>query len=458
MIENWNETDDEFQDETTDSEATEIETGLREQLDSTENQRTLAALPDGRALVVSGPGAGTAVLERTDHTTFDLPETKWGIADRNDSLSGSRPVIIVHCPHQNRSLTPRLLGSIVASTGGSVNVAASVRLPSATTASHSDWLNSCAAASLKIADPAGYLLDNGIVRVKPMSDRSQKWASHLNADPLSPKAVLAAQRAVGANLLLSDGRALDPGSPDKALRKAFDAADDALSELHQEERLALNLTLPAQWLKNADLREKLFAELIDQEQFDLWHIRVQWPSSLGAFEQPKDSDLLNGYKRLAQLAEEEERTLLLPQTGLTGWLQLGFGAAGFGVGATGSLHAFKEEVERRGGSNQQVPRYFEPSLLHAVERAVHDALRKRPGYVECDCPFCPSLHAAPDWDHKLASLHHMHWLGRLCKPDGNLSRSVSIRRTVRTAVKAATGQPLAGKNDPKHLRVWDHLL
>jgi hypothetical protein len=63
---------------------------------------------------------------------------------------------------------------------------------------------------------------------------------------------------------------------------------------------------------------------------------VQWPSSAKAWAQPTDEDLLIGYRKLAQIADDEERRLLLPQTGLTGWLMLAWGASGFGTGPFGS--------------------------------------------------------------------------------------------------------------------------
>lgn len=458
LTDSWSAAESEDCDETSESDSVELDHQLDEQLDQSDTQRVVATLPDGRSLVVSGPGAGTAVLSKDHGAEANETRTHRGLATRDQALSGSQPVMIVHCPHADRSLVPRLMGSIVAATGGSVSVAASVRLPSATLSSHAGWLDSCAAASLKIADPAGYLLDGGIVRVKAVSDRSRGWAPYLDTDPIAPTSILAAQRSAGANLLLSDGRALDPGSPDKSLVKAFSEADDVLAELDSGERLALNLTLTAQWLQNPDLREKLFAELVDQEQFDIWHIRVQWPASLGTFEQPRNVDLLTGYKRLAQLAEDEERILLLPQSGLTGWLQLGFGSLGFGVGQTSSLHAFKEDNQRGGGGAPPIPRYFEPTLLHTVERSVHDALSNQPGYVECDCPFCPSLLSNADWNHKLASLHHLHWMGRLANPASARSRSAAVRQAVRAATRAALKQPLVGTSEPKHLPVWDRLL
>src|SRR5690606_39417293 len=125
----------------------------------------------------------------------------------------------------------------------------------------------------------------------------------------------------------------------RALDAAFDEATTALGMLSNGERLALNLTLPATWLTRPAARTLLLDQLLDHDQFHTWHIRVQLPSGPSPFQQPIDPDLLEGHRRLANLAEDEQRRLLLPQTGLTGWLQLAFGAIGFGAGPVRSGHA-----------------------------------------------------------------------------------------------------------------------
>jgi hypothetical protein len=420
----------------------------------------LAGLPDGSgSLVLRGPGAGTLVLEASE-VPAGTTATATGIRTRDQALMGSTPLMLVHCPHQNRGATPRLLASVVAATSGAVSMGAAVALPRGTTAAHTAWLDRCTAASVRIADPLGYLLDPGVVRLKAISARAQRWMPYLSHDPLDVRQVLQAQRDVGANLLLSPGRALDPTNAQPSLDVAFAEADTALAGLAAGERLALNLTLPAQWLSNARSRDALLAQLLDQEQFDVWYIRVQWPAGLRATHQPLDLKLLQGYKRLAQLALDEERILLLPQTGLTGWLQLGFGATGFGAGPFGSGQAFKEYAQGGGGGQPPVERYFEPTLLHSVERTVHDALRTQASYVQCDCPYCPALHSASAWNHELARLHHLHSMGRLAGAAAATGRTpaAAVRRTVQGAIRAAARQPLAGISVPQHLPVWDQLL
>lgn len=294
-----------------------------------------AQLPDGSALRLTGPGAGTTVQAAPANDTA----AQMTLPTRDEALGARRPLLLVHRAARGSEHLPRLLGSIVAATRGQLSLGTITPLPRGTALSNEQWLTSCAASSVRVADPAGYKLDSAVVPGAAPSPRSLGWWPYLGADPMVPRDVLDAQRQVGANLLLSPGRAVDPADPQNSLDLVFAEADQALAELQVGERLALNLTLPRAWLTRQALRDQLLAQLLDQEQFDVWYVRVQWPSSLRSAEQPVDLALLEGYKRLAQLADDEERTLLLPQTGLTGWLQLAFGAAGFGSGLPGSDQA-----------------------------------------------------------------------------------------------------------------------
>ncbi|MFE9328537.1 hypothetical protein ACIHDR_47190 [Nocardia sp. NPDC052278] len=422
--------------------------------------RVAAPAPSGSGWVVlSGPGAGSTVLPAGSAAPGEYQLTT-ALPSLDEALSGKSPLMIVHCPHHHRGSIPRLLASVVGASDSLLAIAAAVLLPSAAQPAHAQWLDSCQAASIRIADPACYLRDADLLKVKTINTYAPKRVPYLLRDELDIAEVLDAQRAVGANLLLSSGQALDPADAESSLDIAFEQADDALAQLGPAERLALNLTISQQWLANPILRDALLARLIDQDQFDVWYIRVQWPSSLPTFHQPVDRKLLDGYKRLAQLASDEDRVLLLPQTGLTGWLQLGFGATGFGASLAGAGHAFREESRGGSGYVERVQRYFEPLLLHTVERSAHAVVSADEQYTQCTCPYCPLLWSKPDWDHQLAELHHLYWMGRLAAIEVTTGRSrpAAVRRTARAAQKAAAGLPLVGPNVPRHLPVWDQIL
>lgn len=453
-----------WEDSAVESPESEQEAEVERQFESEVGPSVTAALPRGAgSLVVSGPGAGSVVVPGAEGTTVGSAlGVGPALKTRDEALTSGNPLMFVHRPHQRGVTIPRLMANVFSTTGGAVSLGAAVALPSGTLTAHKDWLDSCRVASVKIADPLGYQLDQNLLRVKAISSRSRGYMPYLAKDPLDVDEVLQAQRDAGANLLLSPGRALDTSNAQPALDGVCAEADKALAALTGGERLALNLTLSEQWLSKPTLREALFDQLLDQQQFDVWYIRVQWSAGLRALHQPLNMELLQGYKRLAQLAQDDARVLLLPQTGLSGWLQLAFGATGFGAGPFGAGQAFKEHAQGGGGGQEPIARYFEPSLLHSVERTVHDALSRQPSYVACTCPYCPALLApsASGWNHELARLHHLHTMGRLAGLGATTGRplSAAIRREVRAAKQTSANQPLAGISLPQHLPVWDQLL
>ena len=268
---------------------------------------------------------------------------------------------------------PRLLAQLHAAAGGNLALGVSSWLPGATAQSHAEFSSSCAAAAVRIVDPLGYLAEPQDMRVEKPSDRAVKWAPYLCSGTASTAELLDMQRERGANLLLTSGRALDsvrcPPLYRCGVRRGrrrpgrAEARGTAGPQPDRERRVA----------PRPQLLDALLAELIEQEQFDIWHVRVQWPSSARAWAQPTDEKLLAGYRKLAATADDEERRLLLPQTGLTGWLMLASGAAGFGSGPSGSTQAFLEPV-RGGGGKPKIERYFERQLLHTVERTARSLL------------------------------------------------------------------------------------
>lgn len=410
---------------------------------------TAALLPDGSTLTLTGPGAGRS----RDAAPADGAAIR--IRDRDASLDvGS--LVLYHRPRESAGDLPRLLAAVAAATRGRVALGAVTALPLLTPIKNREWHDSCAAAGVHIADPLCFKLDPDMGQ-RPYSGIAQRHWPGLLTDPSNITNVVRAQREAGANLLLTSGRMLAMGDPQRALDDACAEGDNALALLERGERLALNLTLPTEWLTNTTLRGLLLDQLLDQEQFDIWYIRVLWPTDPPHPVQPTRVGLIEGYKRLAQLADDEDRKLLLPQTGLTGWLQLAFGATGFGTSPTGSGQSLRRE-RGGGGGFPPVERYFEPGLLHVVERSTHDALLRATGYVRCTCPYCPALHSGAAWNHQLSRLHHAYWCGRLADP-GSRPAGV-VRRTVRAALRESTrlAPVLTGSNAPAHLQAWDRFL
>ena len=419
--------------------------------------RAAARLADGSGfLITDGPGAGSLTDESTGPDIRDAPP----LPGRDNALDGTLPLFIVHRPHKHFDAVPRLLAQLHPAAGGNLALGVSSFQHAASPKSHADFSTSCQAAAVRIIDPAGFIADPKDVRVKQPKPRALGWAPHLAGGPVPVADLLDMQRERGANLLLTSGRALDHSEARDSAAAACDEGDDALAALKPGERLALNLTVSAAWLCRPALLNTLLTELIEKQQFDIWYIRVQWPSK--PWTQLTDKDLLAGYRRLAQVADDEDRRLLLPQTGLTGWLMLAWGAAGFGTGPFGSNQAFLEPSDF---GKQPIERYFERQLLHFVERTSRRLITADPGYAECTCPYCGPLLAriATAWSHKYAGLHYQYSAGLLAARTaqaaaGRRGPHGAVGKAVRAAARFADGKALTGNSAPSHLRTWERLL
>jgi hypothetical protein len=421
--------------------------------------RLAARLPGGSGyLIIEGPGAGSVVSASTGSTVREAP----ALPDRDEALDGTRPLFLVHRSYNYAQALPRLLANVHAAAGANVCLGLSSSLPQISEESHVAIHSACAAAAVHIVDPLGYFATSGDLRLPELSDRTRRRAPYLAGAPATVSDILNFQRDRGANLLLTPGRALDPADPQRSLDAVCAEGDDALAALKPGERLALNLTMSARWLTHAPLRDRLLAQLLDQEQFDIWYTRVQWSASLRSYAQQTDEELLRGYQRLAELAVDENRRLLLPQTGLTGWFTLAYGTTGFGMGISGTDQAFRED-SGGGGPAPVIERYFERQLLHTIERTSRPAVVSDPQYVQCTCPYCPPLFAGTAWSREYTGLHLLYNTGTLAAiaapaVAGRSGPHGAIRRTVRSAVAFAAGKGLVDISEPRHLPVWDRLL
>jgi len=431
-----------------------------EPIEAVEGRGRLAArLPDGSGyLIVEGPGAGSVVADSSGSTVREAA----ALPNRDAALDGTRPLFLIHRSYNFAQALPRLLANVHAAAGANLALGVVSPLPHVSEDSHRTIHNKCAAAAVHIVDPLGYFAASGDLRLPPLSNRAQGRAPYLVGAPATVTDILDFQRDRGANLLLTSGQALDPVDPQRSLDAVCREGDNALASLAPGERLALNLTFSARWLTHASLRDKLLAQLLDQEQFDTWYVRVQWSASLRSYAQPADEQLLRGYQRLAEVAIDENRRLLLPQTGLTGWFMLAQGAAGFGMGISGTDQAFRED-SGGGGPAPVIERYFERQLLHTIERTARPALVADPRYIQCAGPYCPPLFSGAAWSREYAGLHQLFNAGTLAAAAapaiaGPAGPRGAVRRAVRAAVAFAAGKGLAGISEPRHLQVWDRLL
>ncbi|MFF8979488.1 hypothetical protein ACF08A_22035 [Streptomyces cellulosae] len=417
-------------------------------------------------LAVGGTEAGSIVSALPAGSPPVVRDAAPAIVDRDAVLTGDRPIYLVHRGTRHANFLPIVMGDLHYKKGRHLAIGTIAALPSAKPQKLASFFDQTSVAALRIADPQCYRLDDKVLRLppSPIGKRAFEYAPYL-ASPENSDWVLQvveAQRSVGANLLLTPGRALNPDEPQKSLDAVFQEADRVLALTEMGERVALNITIPSRWLAVGALRDRLLDEILDQDQFDVLYVRVQWAQTK-AFAPTDDADLLMGIRLLANLCQDEGRALLLPQTGLTGWFALAHGAVGYGIGVSGTEQCFAEHVFRRGRQGQQqAQRYFERQMLHTIDSASHDVVAQATGYIACDCTYCSSLFTTQPWSHALSALHHIFSMGaltaRIQEDAGRGGRHGAVRRIVRTARRWSNGLPLGPGDVPKHLSVWDQAL
>jgi len=442
---------------------------------------------DGSRLVVlSGPRVGTIVdgaSSESSAQSVTSPSARLfprPVATAAAALAPGEVLMVVHRPGTYAARLPHALArahSDFSYTG--LHLGVSANLPRRGEADTASYLASCGAASVRIADPEGYALPGDLVEDPPLTTpqtAKTPYAADAPAVGMPASAdwnrqVIRSQRAAGANVLLTPGRTLDHNNPTAELDEAGQSLTVLLDEVTGTEVPAWNLTLRANWLIDPSLRNQLFAELVDRDDVLVWHIRVRWPVNSKPYGQTLQTQLLEGYQELAETARQEDRALLLPNTGLTGWLCLAWGAAGFGTGPSQATQAWKDKQIMRSKKGSPRPpavqRHHASPLLHTISVASHlnlDQTLPDTTYPSCGCTFCEQQRNAPTWLSELDASHAIYDMARLSAlvaAEPRQRRFALIRRLVAEAEALHDRLPAASldvKETPDHLQGWAAIL
>lgn len=393
-------------------------------------------------------------------------------------LSGSMPLLLLAKSHQSSSLIPTVARVAARVTHGQVGVGLVVRLPSQTVDASRRYLNRFGSSPVRIADPDLWRAPSaGSPESAPLSSRTAGWHPWLDAappmtDPVDSAWVshmLSLQTAVGATVLLSATGWVSPASGTTQLAHAMRWVAESRQHAGAVP-MFVNLTLDGSWLTNAALRNALLHEMVESSE-RLWYLRFRWPVVQPRYGQLRDAALLSGYRELAVNAALEGKTLVLPNSGLSGWVSTALGATGFSTGPGWAEQAYAEQQRMGSRPGQRRPpptlRYFERSALHTVDHPSHAALLGRAGYMLCRCRFCRSLNASTtspaSWDKEVASMHYLLRCARLMALLATGNRRTEALREVRRARRfvgslAGTPAALTGTNAPAHLPEWERIL
>jgi hypothetical protein len=399
------------------------------------------------------------------------------------ALTPGRPLYLMQRSHQHFSVLPDVYSAIRANYSGTISTGAVVPMPRLKPKQIAGFFDSIGDVPVKIADPEGFArMDSFGSTLRAQRDdkpyvgpSTESFWPYLTAPlPDGPtqiwvKDVVTTQRDFGATLLLTPGLWLDPATPTKALESMRQQADWARSTLEAGEQMAVNITAPAAWLSNSSLLEMLLNEVVDMNDAT-FYVRVRWPLLKNPYGQLLDSSILIGYEELSRIFEENDKFLILPNTSLTGWLSLAWGAGGFSTGLGTGERSFADTRVIKIKATQTRPeptkRIFESNLLHVVESNVAGRIQTIDKFDACNCIFCDNLRRLPSgqFDKAQAGAHYLLEAARLTADVASSSSGAFLRAReivaagLSSRTRIVQDVPLTEANDPKHLAVWSQLL
>ena len=198
-----------------------VDDDIAEDSDEPEIDDSLAAeaaefvnLPDGRSLVVGGAHAGEIIEQPTDQAPA-APTVR----SRDEALAGDVPLFLCMRGLRFFEREPQVLAELHAGHGAVLALGVVGRIARTSAAANLDRLN-IPVAQVRIADPEGYLAFDDRLVLEPGVPKARHlerapYLGHLrDPDPNSYAAdLLNHQRDVGANLLLTSGRAVSAVHP-----------------------------------------------------------------------------------------------------------------------------------------------------------------------------------------------------------------------------------------------------
>lgn len=372
----------------------------------------------------------------------------------------SGPSFLVHQGSEAQDFIPDFLGR-VASTRGNWRIGSSVFLPRYVPATGQRIAQRFDAQSnYAIADPETHPLED------PFADRGRgkdHYPYLQESDPAANRRrfvrnVVEAQSGTGLMVLVSPWLTHGTDAVGRHLRATLRFAAETLSE-HAAPNLDVLIGVAATEavLGDANARDDLLDELVELPRAPIYfRMRVTPPES---YTQYANDVVLSGLHEFVSALTRNGRSVLLPQSGLSGWLMMGAGAVAFGSGTSGSLQRFALATPTFG--RQPLEWFFMPQLLGFVLRDEAAAISHLPSYQACPCPYCPNidLDVGP-LDRRLAAGHYLWWCAYLAN---NANDVTQIQQQVRDAqdfwndVQQAS-LILDRRSEPRHLGAWSQVV
>jgi hypothetical protein len=180
-----------------------------------------------------------------------------------------------------------------------------------------------------------------------------------------------------------------------------------------------------------------------------------------------DLDLLQGLKAFALTLANDDRALVLLNSGIVGWLSLAWNVNAFSAGL--SLASWSNTWRQGGGGKKGQPKppnikwFFEPRLLRRFTDDEHADLAAQTIYPPCTCFYCASLQAGAPW-LPAAEQHSLYALAQLTNEVAAVSavqrrqKVIDIVQQAQTDWNTLVPAALTGSQKPAHLTTWLQAL
>lgn len=323
---------------------------------------------------------------------------------------------------------------------------------------------------------ADYMLADPETRqvVLPFAKRGRGRPDHAYLQEDTPAAnraryvhrVLQSEIAHGSDMLITPSlvHGLHPGNGDLDATVDFAtiAAADPVAAGHE---LIMGLeALHTVFADSAACNYMVNAVVDIDEELPVWlRMTITSVAGRGQFQQ---RDSLKGLREVVESLTANDRPVLLPHSGMCGWLMMGFGAVAFGAGVPASLErTLVPSPTGGGGGHAPLHWFFEPQVLGFVRAEEMPAIAVVSGHTPCPCPFCGGTlpGSGTGFDADDAARHYLWWCVTLAQDvRAATDRAGHIRDRIAGAIAfwgnvQTAGVLLDDRSKPTHLEAWRHV-
>jgi hypothetical protein len=292
------------------------------------------------------------------------------------------------------------------------------------------------------------------------------------SDPLANRKrfvrnALRAQVANGRQTLISPWLIHGISGDERYLEATVEFASIAAEhKLAEDRQLLMGLEATQEIFADKESRDRMVDEVIEGDADLPIYLRmtIDPPESRRPF---GDAESLRGLREAVEAFRDNGRRVILPQSGLCGYLMLPFGASAFGAGRRASMERNLRPSDSSGGGGGAPPLnwYFSFDLLGPV-LAEELAPLHAAGVPVCGCPYCDESPPAPGpgFNADQAAKHFLYGCASLAEgvrqagdPAAVVRSQVASAEDLWAQIREA-GVALDNRSQENHLAAWSAAI